>query len=228
MLSSMYFDRERALRAAEAAKRGVRLRVGLAAAAVDRRRRTASTRCRSGTARASSPDRTGRRKSRNARSCRRARRRSRRCRHSPLRTCRWKSWRLPVIMKSSSRSGAQFHRASSSFHASERRTAREQPRLRFLAAEAAAHPPAFAQHVVRRPVEHMRDHMLHFARVLRRTVDEHAVHRPSARRTQSGLPDKTVPGRRLRTCRRLPMRARQRFSRRVRRASDASAAGRTA
>ena len=58
---------------------------------------------------------------------------------------------------------------------SERRAAREQTRLRFLAAETAAHAPAFDQHVVRRHAQRVRDHVLHFGRVLRRAVDVHAV-----------------------------------------------------
>jgi uncharacterized membrane protein YsdA (DUF1294 family) len=58
---------------------------------------------------------------------------------------------------------------------SQRRAACEQTRLRFLAAEATAHAAAFDQHVVRRHAQRVRDHVLHFGRVLRRTVDVHAV-----------------------------------------------------
>ncbi len=68
----------------------------------------------------------------------------------------------------------QFHRPMQQMR-SQRSDARKDARLRFLAAKSAAHPPAFADDVVRRPVEHMRDQMLHFARMLRGTVDEHAV-----------------------------------------------------
>ena len=51
----------------------------------------------------------------------------------------------------------------------------EERHLRFLAAEAAAHPPAFDDDVVRGDAERVRDHVLHFARMLRRRVDLHAA-----------------------------------------------------
>ncbi|ABA47595.1 hypothetical protein BURPS1710b_3214 [Burkholderia pseudomallei 1710b] len=68
--------------------------------------------------------------------------------------------------------GAQLHRALQ-LPCGERGAAREQARLRFLAAEAAPHAPAFDEHVVRREPQRVRDEMLHLARVLRRAVDVH-------------------------------------------------------
>ena len=53
--------------------------------------------------------------------------------------------------------------------------AREQRRLRLLAAEAAAHAPALDLHVVRLQAQALGDQVLHLARVLRRAVDEHAA-----------------------------------------------------
>ena len=47
--------------------------------------------------------------------------------------------------------------------------------LRFLAAEAATHAPAFHLHRVQRPVQHVRHVVLHFARVLGAAVDLHAA-----------------------------------------------------
>ncbi|MDT4828340.1 hypothetical protein FQZ97_617220 [compost metagenome] len=51
------------------------------------------------------------------------------------------------------------------------RHAGEQRRLRFLAAEAAAHAPAFHMHLVRGQVQRVRHEVLHLAGVLRRAVD---------------------------------------------------------
>ena len=70
--------------------------------------------------------------------------------------------------------GAQLDRPSEPRRA-DRGDAREQRRLRLLAAEAAAHAPAFDVHVVRVHVQRVRDEMLHLARVLRRAVHVHAV-----------------------------------------------------
>src|SRR5207247_9480584 len=57
----------------------------------------------------------------------------------------------------------------------ERCNAREKSRLALLAAERAAHAPAFDDDVVRRNAERMRDLMLDLARMLRRRA---YVHRP--------------------------------------------------
>jgi len=51
--------------------------------------------------------------------------------------------------------------------------ARVQRHLRFLAAEAAAHAPAFDDDVVRGDPERVRHHVLHLARVLSGRVDLH-------------------------------------------------------
>jgi hypothetical protein len=50
-----------------------------------------------------------------------------------------------------------------------------QRRLRFLAAEAAAHAPALDHDVVRMQAQRMRDHVLHLARVLGRALHQHAA-----------------------------------------------------
>jgi len=55
-----------------------------------------------------------------------------------------------------------------------RRDAGEQRRLRLLAAEAAAHAPAFDLHRVRGPAQRLRNQVLHLARVLGRAPDLHA------------------------------------------------------
>ncbi|MGF6751452.1 hypothetical protein OKW36_007112 [Paraburkholderia sp. MM5482-R1] len=57
----------------------------------------------------------------------------------------------------------------------ERGAAREQRRLRFLAAETATHAPAFDQYVMRCNAQRVRDEVLHFGRMLGRAVDVHAV-----------------------------------------------------
>ena len=82
--------------------------------------------------------------------------------------------RLPVERMSSSRSSRNLA-ARPVLRAIERRHAREQRHLRFLAAEAAAHAPALDDDVVRRDAERMRDHVLHLARMLGRRVDVHAA-----------------------------------------------------
>ena len=51
--------------------------------------------------------------------------------------------------------------------------AREEARLAFLAAEAAAHPPALDDDVARRQIERVRDLVLHLARMLRGAVYVH-------------------------------------------------------
>ena len=53
--------------------------------------------------------------------------------------------------------------------------ARENRRLRFLAAEAAAHPPDFARHLIGRQVQRVRDDVLHLGRMLRRTPQVNAI-----------------------------------------------------
>ena len=68
----------------------------------------------------------------------------------------------------------------------DRRDARVERHLRFLAAEAAAHSPALDDDVVRRDAQRVRDHVLHFARMLRRRVDLHAA--ALARHRQRDLP----------------------------------------
>ena len=55
------------------------------------------------------------------------------------------------------------------------RDAGERRRLRFLAAEAAAHAPALDLHMVRAQVQRARHQVLHLARVLGRAVHLHAV-----------------------------------------------------
>ncbi len=57
----------------------------------------------------------------------------------------------------------------------ERRDAREERHLRFLAAESAAHAPAFDDDVVIGEAERARDEHLHLARMLRRHVDVQAA-----------------------------------------------------
>ena len=57
----------------------------------------------------------------------------------------------------------------------DRRDAREEGRLRLLAAEAAAHAPALDLDVMRLQAEALRDQVLHLARVLSRAVDKHAA-----------------------------------------------------
>ena len=59
------------------------------------------------------------------------------------------------------------------FRRGERRQRREHRRLRFLAAEPAAHARAFHHHAVHRQREHVRDDVLHLRRMLRRGADEH-------------------------------------------------------
>src|SRR6202008_1838220 len=54
----------------------------------------------------------------------------------------------------------------------ERGDAREQRRLRLLAAESAAHAAALDDHVLGAPAEAMRDQSLDLARVLRGAVDD--------------------------------------------------------
>ncbi len=56
-----------------------------------------------------------------------------------------------------------------------RRDAGEQCRLRLLAAEAAAHPPHLDHHLIRDQTERMRDDVLHLGRVLRRAVEVNAA-----------------------------------------------------
>ena len=55
------------------------------------------------------------------------------------------------------------------------RHAGEDRRLRFLAAETAAHAPAFDMHFVGLQMQRMRDQVLHLARMLRRAVHMHAA-----------------------------------------------------
>ena len=55
----------------------------------------------------------------------------------------------------------------------QRRHQRRDRRLRLLAAEAAAHAPHHADHLVLAAAEHLRDHGLDLARVLRRGVNGH-------------------------------------------------------
>ncbi len=55
------------------------------------------------------------------------------------------------------------------------RDARKQRRLRFFAAEAAAHPPHLDGHLVRDELQRMRDDMLHLGRMLRRAVEVDAT-----------------------------------------------------
>ncbi len=169
-----HFHHQRALRAAEAAKRGVRLRVGLAAQRDDidvgqvvRVVEVADGARRDGT--------------RQIRRIARAQRDfdARAENAAAVVEARFVFVDRVVALAGDHEIvvaiGAQFDRPAQQFRR-QRRDAREQRRLRFLAAKAAAHPPAFAHDVMRRPVEHMRDDLLHFARMLRRTVDEHAVH----------------------------------------------------
>src|SRR3546814_14191153 len=54
-------------------------------------------------------------------------------------------------------------------------------RLGFLAAEAAAHAPAFDGDGMQRPVEHAGDHLLHFRGMLRRAAHHHEIGRASCR-----------------------------------------------
>ena len=68
----------------------------------------------------------------------------------------------------------QFHRSLQS-PGGDRRDAREDRRLRFLAAEPTAHPPHFARHPMGRHGKRMRDHALHLARMLRRAIQMHAI-----------------------------------------------------
>ncbi len=70
--------------------------------------------------------------------------------------------------------GAQLHRAGQ-LPRGQRGAAGEQRRLRFLAAEAAAHAPAFHQHLVGMPAQHVRHGVLHLGRMLRRAPHVHAV-----------------------------------------------------
>ena len=70
--------------------------------------------------------------------------------------------------------GAQLHRAVQPPRR-HRGDAGEQRRLRFLAAEAAAHAPALHQHRVRRAAQRVRHHLLHLAGVLGRAVHAHAA-----------------------------------------------------
>ena len=57
----------------------------------------------------------------------------------------------------------------------QRRDAGDQRRLRLLAAEGATHAAAYDDNILRRAAGRMRDHALHFVRVLRRAVDEQAA-----------------------------------------------------
>ena len=68
--------------------------------------------------------------------------------------------------------GAQLHGAAKLLR-EQRGDAGEESRLAFLAAEAAAHPPAIDDDVVGVDVERMRDLMLDLAGMLRRAVDVH-------------------------------------------------------
>ena len=73
---------------------------------------------------------------------------------------------------SSSRSGRSLT-GQASFHAAS--AAGKQARLRFLTAEATTHAAAFHQHLVGVPAQHVRDHVLHLGRMLRRAPYVHAV-----------------------------------------------------
>ena len=66
--------------------------------------------------------------------------------------------------------GAAFHGAAELLRR-QRRDAGEGIALRLLAAEGAAHAPHLDRHGVRRHAEHMRHHVLDFARMLRRGID---------------------------------------------------------
>ena len=167
-------DREHALRPAEAAERGVRHRVGLAAVAVQRDVgqpvRVVGVEHRAVVDRAGQVGREAaarRELEVERRGCGR-RRRSRR------RTSYGKAWRLPVERMSSSRSRRSFT-ARPGPARDDRGDAGEERHLRFLAAEAAAHAAAFDDDVVRGDPERVRDHVLHLARMLRRRVDVHAA-----------------------------------------------------
>ena len=61
------------------------------------------------------------------------------------------------------------------FFGGDRRHAGEQGGLRFLATEAATHPPHLDRHLVGREVQRVRHQMLHFRGVLGRAIDQHAV-----------------------------------------------------
>ena len=69
---------------------------------------------------------------------------------------------------------AQFHRTLQPLRG-DGGDARKNRRLRFLAAEAAAHPPDFARHLVGRQVQRVRDDILHLGRMLRRTPQVDAI-----------------------------------------------------
>ena len=71
--------------------------------------------------------------------------------------------------------GAQLDRALAGCAAAMADAAAPQRRLRFLAAEAAAHAPALDHDVVRVHAQRMRDHVLHLARVLGRALHQHAL-----------------------------------------------------
>ena len=79
-----------------------------------------------------------------------------------------------------------------------RRDAGEDRRLRFLAAEAAAHPPHLAAHLVRHQVQARRDDVLHFGRDAASSTRGGGSRLPSAPRRRSGLRGRTAPGRRRR------------------------------
>ena len=81
---------------------------------------------------------------------------------------------------------AHLHRAAGAPR-QDRRDAREQRGLRFLAAEGSAHAPALDHDVVRVHAQRVRDQELHFARVLRRAVHQHAAILPGHRERHLAL-----------------------------------------
>ena len=90
--------------------------------------------------------------------------------------------------------------------------------LRFLAAEAAAHALADADHLVLAAAQHLGDDGLDLGRVLRRGVDDDLARFARARRGRPGSRGRTAPARRSGTRLRSPRSARGRMRRRDRRA----------
>ncbi len=90
----------------------------------------------------------------------------------PTSHSKWKSCRLPVIVMSASPIGPQLHGAAGA-NREDGRSTREERGLAFLAAESAAHAPAFHRDVLRAQVERVGHEVLDLGGMLRGGIHAH-------------------------------------------------------